>query len=459
MGSEWKTVRFGELYAEPSRNGLTKPKKVRGEGYKFINMGEIFAHGRMLNIECDRVPATKKELQTSTMEPGDLLFARQSLVLSGAGKCSIFLGDDEITVFESHLIRVRPDRKQVLSEYLYYYFNSPIGRSEIWNITEQGAGQAGIRGSDLQTVQVKLPSISEQSKIVAILSAIDKKIELNRQINTTLESMAQALFKSWFVDFYPVIDNALAAGDPIPDALQARARARQELRTAAGASAQKLPAELQQLFPSSFEFNEQLGWIPEGWEISSIYSLTEVVYGAPFSSKLFNDEALGKPIIRIRDLKTGKPQIWSSEEHPKGTLIKAGDVIVGMDAEFRATLWSGQDGWLNQRLFLARCVNGYSNSFLIQQVLKPLLAREESSQVGTTVAHLGKKDIDKFRWLTPSKALIKEYSARTNELVSQWINAHEQTRTLVELRDYLLPKLLSGQLQVPEAEQQLAEVI
>ena len=104
MGSEWKSVPFRELYAIPSRNGLTKPKKIRGEGYKFINMGEIFSYGRMLNIECDRAPATDKELETSTLKAGDLLFARQSLVLSGAGKCSIFLGDDETTIFVGNYV-------------------------------------------------------------------------------------------------------------------------------------------------------------------------------------------------------------------------------------------------------------------------------------------------------------------------------------------------------------------
>ncbi len=176
MGGEWKTVPFERLYAIPSRNGLTKPKRVRGKGCKFINMGEIFAFGRMQNIPCDRVPVTEKELESSLLEMGDLLFARQSLVLSGAGKCSIFLGDEEPVVFESHLIRVRPDVNIINPEYLFYYFNSPIGRSEIWSITEQGAGQAGIRGSDLGNVNVTFPRKDTQRRIVGILSALDDKI-------------------------------------------------------------------------------------------------------------------------------------------------------------------------------------------------------------------------------------------------------------------------------------------
>ena len=119
MGGERTTVQFGSLYSEVSRNGLTKSKKVRGTGVKFINMGEIFAHDRLRDVEADLAPLSAKELETSLLEPGDLLFARQSLVLSGAGKCSIFLGDDGPVSFESHLIRVRLDRDSALPEFYY----------------------------------------------------------------------------------------------------------------------------------------------------------------------------------------------------------------------------------------------------------------------------------------------------------------------------------------------------
>ncbi len=100
MVGDWRKVRFLDIYAIPSRNGLTKPQRIRGGGTKFINMREIFGYGRMDNIPCERVPLTLRELETSKLKEGDLLFARQSLVLSGAGKCSIFLREDEDVVFE-----------------------------------------------------------------------------------------------------------------------------------------------------------------------------------------------------------------------------------------------------------------------------------------------------------------------------------------------------------------------
>ena len=103
----WVKNKFGSLYKIDSRNGLTKPSKVRGEGYKMINMGELFSHDRIYDVPMELVPLKDSEKINAKIEVGDLLFARQSLVLEGAGKCSIVMETSDLTVFESHIIRVR----------------------------------------------------------------------------------------------------------------------------------------------------------------------------------------------------------------------------------------------------------------------------------------------------------------------------------------------------------------
>ena len=108
----WETTRFESLYSVESRNGLTKPGKIRGTGYKMINMGELFSNDRIYDIPMELVPLSEKEKGTAKVEVGDLLFARQSLVLEGAGKCSIVMATSELTVFESHLIRVRLNQEK-----------------------------------------------------------------------------------------------------------------------------------------------------------------------------------------------------------------------------------------------------------------------------------------------------------------------------------------------------------
>ena len=124
-------------------------------------------------------------------------------------------------------------------------------------------------------MEIFLPPLETQKAIAHILGSLDDKIELNRQMNATLEAIAQALFKSWFVDFDPVIDNALAAGNPIPEPLQARAEARKAL----GDKRKPLPEAIQQQFPSAFEYSDELGWIPEGWRVNKLNSLLDIRYG------------------------------------------------------------------------------------------------------------------------------------------------------------------------------------
>ena len=190
-------VPFGEILLEPTHNGVTKPKAIRGHGVKMIAMGEIFAHSRIGSIEMDRVPVTEKEKENYAVQENDLLFARQSLVLEGAGKCSIVTAVREATVFESHLIRVRIDHRKANPYFFYYYFNSYIGRENIKTIVEQVAA-AGIRGSDLVKLIVPCPPLGVQNQVVSILDSIDRKIELNNKINDNLQQQATALFNNLY---------------------------------------------------------------------------------------------------------------------------------------------------------------------------------------------------------------------------------------------------------------------
>ena len=194
-----KQVQFEEVLKEPIRNGLTKPKAIRGSGVKMISMGEIFAHNRISKIAMDRVPVTDKEFSNCSIKAGDLLFARQSLVLDGAGKCSIVTEATEDTVFESHLIRARIDGQKANPYFLYYYFNSHEGRENIKTIVEQVAA-AGIRGSDLIKLWIPCPDIDIQNQVASILDAVDRKIELNRKVNDNLQQQAMALYAEMFLN-------------------------------------------------------------------------------------------------------------------------------------------------------------------------------------------------------------------------------------------------------------------
>ena len=193
----WEKVKFKDLYDIDSRNGLSKPSKIRGEGFKMINMGELFANDRIYDIDMELVPCNDKEKVNAKIEVNDLLFARQSLVLEGAGKCSIVMEVSPMTVFESHLIRVRLREDVAVSLFYYYFFKSPL--SPVKTIVSQCA-QAGIRGSELAELFVIYPPMDKQRKIADILSTYDDLIENNQKQIKLLEEAAQRLYKEWFFD-------------------------------------------------------------------------------------------------------------------------------------------------------------------------------------------------------------------------------------------------------------------
>ena len=162
-----------------------------------INMGELFANDRIYDIPMEYVPCTEKEKENAKIEKGDLLFARQSLIESGAGKCSIVMDASRLTVFESHLIRIRLNYKLANPLFYYYYFKS--GLAPIKSIVTQGV-QAGIKASDLAKLSVIVPPFDIQNRIASFLDTIDRKIETNNRINGNLLEQAQALYRDWFLD-------------------------------------------------------------------------------------------------------------------------------------------------------------------------------------------------------------------------------------------------------------------
>jgi type I restriction enzyme S subunit len=295
------------------------------------------------------------------------------------------------------------------------------------SIVEQGAGVAGIRGSDLARLLVPALPLPEQNRICGTLSVLDEKIELNSRMNETLEAMARAVFKDWFVDFGPT-------------------------RAKMNGGAPYLSPDIWALFPDRLGDNG----LPEGWEQESVYQFATVIYGAPFGSSRFNSEGRGLPLIRIRDLASHEPGVFTDEEHPKGHKVQPGDLVVGMDGEFRLHVWKGVTAWLNQRVCAFKPKPGVPASFL-SEALKEPLAFYERGKVGTTVIHLGKADIDTFRLIRPSDQVLAAFGGLCDSLIERTVANALENRTLAATRDLLLPKLMSGEVRIREAEAMVAD--
>jgi type I restriction enzyme, S subunit len=195
--SRWRTVPFGDLYAIPSKNGLMAPRRVRGAGVSLINMKELFAYERIGDVPMELAPLPEKRPEEWLVQDGDLLFARQSLKLEGAGKCVLVEPSLRPRTFESHIIRVRLRNDVAHSPFFYYYFKSAAGRDTMRTIVEQVAA-AGIRASDLSRLDVPLPSVHEQCGIAATLNALEGKIESNRRTIDILLALVTAEFSRRF---------------------------------------------------------------------------------------------------------------------------------------------------------------------------------------------------------------------------------------------------------------------
>lgn len=256
------------------------------------------------------------------------------------------------------------------------------------------------RGDKKAIMEYEVPKLSyeEQCKIAGILEVIDEKIKLNTDINKNLFEQMQALYKAWFVDFEP--------------------------------------------------FG---GVRPSNWNDTNIYAISNIIYGAPFASKLFNTDGLGKPIIRIRDLKEQEFVTFTTEEHPKGHLIQPGDIVVGMDGEFRPYIWGNEPAWLNQRVCIFENNRPQGKAFVLYTI-RPLLNKIEQTQVATTVIHIGKKDFDAFEIALPDETTLDGFDSITAPMIEQIVSNRLQNKRLAVLRDTLLPKLMSGELDVSDID-------
>ena len=190
---------------------------------------------------------------------------------------------------------------------------------------------------------------------------------------------------------------------------------------------------------------------PVEWKKSDIYSLANIIYGAPFSSKLFNTDRNGMPIIRIRDLKDQQFATYTTETHPKGYLLQPGDIVVGMDGEFRPYMWGNDKAWLNQRVCVFENKRPYGKAFLYFTI-KPLLYAIEQTQVATTVIHIGKKDFDAFEVTIPDDEIMNQFDTITSPMIQQIVENCLESKRLASLRDVLLPKLMSGELDVSDID-------
>lgn len=324
------------------------------------------------------------------LKPNDIVFARTG---GSTGRSYFYDGTDGKFVYAGFLIKFSLDSKKVNPKYIKYFCLSELYKKWVHSFNT-GSTRGNINAQTFGNLEIPLLERPQQDKIVSFLDSIDQKIKINKKTNDNLLDQMQALYKSWFVDFLP------------------------------------------------FD-----GVRPESWTKTDIYSLANIIYGAPFASKQFNAAGEGKPIIRIRDLKDQQFATYTTEVHPKGYLLQPGDIVVGMDGEFRPYIWGNDEAWLNQRVCVFENKRPNGKAFLYFTI-KPLLYSIEQTQVATTVIHIGKKDYDAFEITLPDTTTLDNFDALTSPMIMQIVSNSFENKRLSSMRDALLPKLMSGEIDV-----------
>lgn len=334
--------------------------------------------------------------------------------------------------------------------FLYYALLSPQVKLQIEQMVV-GAVQKTISLKTIKSLLIPNPPKQERYDIDFLLSALDNKIQLNHQTNQTLEKIAQALFKSWFVDFDPVIDNTLAAGKPIPDELQDRAQSRQQ--QLARPDHKPLPDDIRQLFPSEFELTEELGWVPKHWEAGATEN---IAFTNPVSwSKKTAPEQV--EYVDLANAKNGYIQdtiSYSFEDAPSRARRKLdkGDTIIGLvrpgNRSFAYIQQSGLTGSTGFAVLKPRSdsVRAYLYFHLTRNDVINEFARLAD---GAAYPAIRPEVVSTFACLLPPDSVLSLYQNKVEGFLGKMAVSSLENRQLEKIRETLLPKLISGELRLP----------
>lgn len=451
MANEWANMAFADAVQVNPSVPLRK-----GQEYPFVEMQAVEPSWRDVS-ESERRVFTSGGARFMS---GDTLMARITPCLEN-GKIARYrprCGGNEPAFGSTEFIVIRGRDGVTDNDYAYYLTKWQEFRQFAISQMTGSSGRQRVPASALENFLVPVPPISEQRAIAQVLGTLDDKIECNRQMNRSLEGIVRALFKSWFIDFDPVIDNALAAGKPIPDELADRAALRQQV---AEESAKPLPDELRALFPDEFICTDSMEpagagtagrWIPKGWEVAPLSSIatnprrtvrpTDVTPETPYiglehmprqSISLdawgqAADVASGKSSFHQGEILFGKlrPYFHKVGLAPVGGVCST-DILV---------LASKQDCW---RTFVLALVSS-----------KAFVDYTDQCSAGTKMPRTNWTDMGRYGIAMPPTSLAEIFQQHTAQTLRRITFAVRQNSRLSTLRDTLLPQLLSGELRVPD---------
>jgi type I restriction enzyme S subunit len=405
--SIYPIMRFSEILDSPPRNGIYKSKEYQGHGTKMVKMNELFGCRwiRATQNNFDRLDLNEKEKSKLLLIDEDLLFSRTSVVADGVGKCSIVYVYLEELIYDSNIIRIRLDKQKANPIYYFYYFNSPQGREQVKSLSS-GAAVTTVTGNKIISLDVPYPPLPTQHKIAATLSAYDDLIENNTRRIKILEEMAQALYREWFVHFrFPGHETVRMVDSP-------------------------------------------LGRIPEGWEVKKLGETCQIIMGQSPKSEFYNEVGKGLPFHQgVTDFGSRFPthRVYCIVQN---RIAEAGDILFSVRAPVGRINIADKTIVIGRGLSAIRSNNDHQ-IFVFQQ-LTELFQEEDSMGGGTIFKSVTKEDMNSIKLIIPDNLLLKEFQNIVGPMFSQLYNLAYRNCNLRRTRDLLLPKLISGGLDVED---------
>ena len=365
-----------------------------------------------------------ERLKNANVQRGDVIFTHAGNI----GQVAFVPWDSQYDryVISQRQFYMRCNTSKVLPEFIVAYFKTPVGQHQLLaNTSQTGVPSIAQPVTYLRTISIPLPPLPEQRAIAHILGTLDDKIELNRRMSETLEAMARALFKSWFLDFDPV-------------------RAKAEGRDPG------LPKPLADLFPARL-VDSELGEIPEGWEVKCVDDEFELTMGQSPPGKTYNETGEGMPFYQGRadfQFRFPKRRVYCTAPTRHA---KAGDTLISVRAPVGDVNVAGEDCAIGRGVAAARHKSGSrSYTYYFMCGLADVFARFEGE--GTVFGSISKKDFHAIPCVAAPEEAIKGFERVCAPIDRRLAISERESRTLAALRDALLPRLISGELRVEDAE-------
>jgi type I restriction enzyme S subunit len=463
-GSENEQTSFGQLIAdgalEIGDGYRAKNEELGGNGLIFLRAGHVTdTHIDFVGVERFH-SELESRVRSKLSQAGDAVVTTKG---NSTGRTAYVTASMPPFVYSPHLSYWRSkDRNRIEGGFLRYWSKSQEFVEQLAGMKASTDMAPYLSLIDQKRLKISLPPIHQQRRIAHILGTLDDKIELNRRMNETLEAMARALFKSWFVDFDPV--RAKMAGRARQDGARS-GQQRKPLNVAsdlpwpeaqAGAGAEgdpSLPKDIADLFPDRLVESE-LGEIPEGWRIASLDSIADYLNGLALQKFPPEGETEFLPVIKIAQLRAGNTNgaDKASTQIKPEYIIEDGDVLFSWSGSLEVEVWTGGRGALNQHLFkiTSREVPKWFYYFATHLHLPNF--RAIAAGKATTMGHIQRGHLTAAKVVVPTPDAMAKFHRIVAPLFEQKIQNAVQAKTLARLRDALLPKLIAGELRVPDAE-------